>query len=243
MRWLVVGASVWVALCLAVFGAWLTAAACLLPAVAAWRRKPWVALLGGVALLTAVPEYIARVRQLGERRADLSVRDEAGVWLLNVGVAAGGTLAGFPEVALETLLLAVPDGDGVRTFRSSFPRGTPKLDAVVDGWHAACARGQRSFGPRKTPLGYHGGHADWRRALALDPPTLSATADADCTLSITVSVPIDYPNASFLVLAPTPLGPLGIDEGLFDALEDDGWLFPYEARWVWTEPAPGPSGG
>lgn len=242
-RVLVAALSAFVAACLAVFGTWLTAALCLLPAVGAWRGRWAIGLLGCLAVLPAPFEYALRVRELGARRPSLSARDKAGIWLLNVGMAGGGVLAGFPEVALETLLLAVPDADGVRTFPSAFPAGSTKVAAVLSEWRRACAGGRRTFGPRKVWLGYHGGHDQWRRALALDPPTISATADEACALSVTVSVPIDYPDRAFLVLVSTPWGPLGIDEGLYDALEDDGWLFPYEARWVWDEGGGSTAGG
>ncbi len=239
LRAVVALASVGVAGCLAVFGTWLTAGLCLLPAIGAWRGRWAVALLGGFAVVPAPVEYLLRVQTLAAHRDALSTREKAGIWLLNLGMAAGGTLAGFPEVALETTLLTIPDRDGVRTFRSSFPRGSSAIAPVIDGWHRACAAGQRAFGPTRLGLGYGGGHADVRRALALAPPTLTATADDACALSVTVSVPIDYPEQAFLRLFDTPLGTVGVDEGLYDALEDAGWLFPYEARWVWAEPAPG----
>jgi len=238
-RGLVAAASLFAAGCLAVFGTWLTAAFVAIPALAVWRERPWWGLLGALAVVPAPAEYQLRVRVLAEHRAHLSTREAAGVWLLNLGMAAGGTLAGFPEVALETALLVFPDEDGVRTFRSAFPRGSYRVAAVVDTWAAACRGGRTRFGPAHLPLGYEGGHAEWRRSLALSPVTLRGTASSDCTLTIEATVPVDYPDRAFLVLAPTPWGPLGIDEGLFDALEDTGWLFPYEARWVWTEPPPG----
>ena len=49
---------------------------------------------------------------------------------------------------------------------------------------------------------------------------------------ITLPIRITYPSEGKLMLAPNVFGrPLFIEEGLFHALEEAGWLTSYEMRW------------
>ena len=99
----VVIVAVFVSVCFFVFGVPLTACLVAGVAFAAFRRRGAIAsLILSVAALSAPLEYVGRVQT---QRADLNagrigVRDAAGVLLLNLGMASGGRVAGFPEVVL-----------------------------------------------------------------------------------------------------------------------------------------------
>ncbi|MCA9489624.1 MAG: hypothetical protein KC621_06860 [Myxococcales bacterium] len=230
---------VWAGL-LAVFGAPVTALIALGAAASTrvpGRWRPALLLLlafvvGAPAALIEYPIRIDAMRAKVDRGGDaaLSVRDCASIWLLDLGVAVGGTLVGFPEAALETTLILIPDADGRRTFSSSFPARDPRVRAVVDRWQ----RGDR-FGPTQVSFGYEGGHARWRAALALDPITLTGERLPDGRLRIEGTVPCDYHRGARVPLLELPGYHLVIDETLFDALEHRGWMFPYTATWTWIE--------
>lgn len=227
------------------FGAWLTAGLWALAAVlAGWRGSlaRWVGVVLALSLAAPVSlvEYRLRVDTLratidrGGPEA-LTVRDRAGIWVLNLGMAAGGLCAGFPEVALETLLLAVP-GPPERRFRSGFAGGSPKVRAVIEGYRGSLrGEGPVRLPPRVVRWGLDGGHAEWRRGLALDAFTITGVAvrEGDVwRLDLEGRVPVDYHGGYRLPLVP---GLLWIDETLYDALERRGDLHPYTAVWVWSE--------
>lgn len=236
------------AACLAVFGAPCTAALLAVAAAVGWCRRAAGLVFVVGALGTAVPEYVARVDALrgtldGGGPEALSTRDLAGVWLLNLGMAAGGTAVGFPEVALETALLAVP-GPETRVFRSSFAMGSPAVADVVDVY-AASLRGapgpEVTLPARRVVFDAVRDHAGARVALALNPATISGVARRDgdvWRLDLQASVPVDYPASAHLRLFGVAGTDVVIDEGLYDALERRGWLHPYTATWGWRRSSP-----
>lgn len=228
------------AVLLAVFGAPVTAAIALGAAASTrlpgrWRPAFALVVAMGLGAPAALLEYPARIDALRATvdtggYGALSVRDCASIWLLDVGVAVGGLLVGFPEAALETTLILVPDEDARRTFSSSFPGRDPRVRRVIDGW-----TGTGPFGPTRVVFGYEGGHSAWRSALALDPVTLTGERLPDGRLRVEAGVPCDYHRGARVPLVELPGYHLVIDETLFDALEHRGWMFPYTATWVWTE--------
>ncbi|MCB9683712.1 MAG: hypothetical protein H6735_01565 [Alphaproteobacteria bacterium] len=236
-----VGLVVWAAL-LGVFGAPVTALIALGAAASTripgrWRTAAVLVLALALGTPTALLEYPRRIDAMRAKvdaggDGALSVRDCASIWLLDVGVAVGGLFVGFPEAALETTLILIPDADGQRTFASSFPARDPRVRAVVDRWKQGS--GSR-FGPKRVAFGYEGGHARWRAALALDPITLTGERLPDGRLRIEGTVPCDYHPGARVPLLELPGYHLVIDETLFDALEHRGWMFPYTASWVWIE--------
>ena len=246
IRLLGLGMFALVAAPLAVFGAWIAAVCVMVAGVLAVSRfratVRGLGALGGllVAGAVALAEYPPRIAALratvdaGGAQA-LSTRDCAGIWLLNVGMAAGGTLAGFPEAGIETLLLAVPRPD-VLTVRSSFPMGSARMEELVDAYIAYAEERptRRVVLPRRRVVFGNASHAEWRRALALNPLVVDGFAervDGGWTLDLVGRVEVDYPPQSRLILIDRwPLS-IVIDEGLYDALEQRGWLFPYTLVW------------
>ncbi|MBX2798136.1 MAG: hypothetical protein KTR31_10715 [Myxococcales bacterium] len=191
-------------------------------------------------------EYGSRIKTLRAKvdaggAEALSVRDCAGLWLLNVGVAVGGTLAGFPELAQQTLLLSVR-GPEERTWESDFPMGSIRVEEVVERYLHLARESRQDvvvLPPSTIRMGTAGPrtHAQWRRGLALDPFTIEGVAvrrGIEWMLELEGTVPVDYPPSATLELFRIGGVPVVVDEGLFDALEQRGWLHPYEAHWRWT---------
>lgn len=238
---------------LAVFGAWLSTLPLLLASLTILaptrRRRALVRATGAVVVLTLVlllpvREYRWRVdaldRKVVARGPDaLSTRDLASVWLLNVVMAAGGWACGLPEVATETLLLAVP-GQTRREFESDFAMRSPRVREALRGiFRQARTTGPGRFQANVDWSSYDTGDAP-RVALALNPVTLSADAQSDASgrwsLDVRAVVPVSYPPRAKLRL---PMG-IVVHEGLFWALQERGWLFPYDAEYRWTVEADDP---
>lgn len=246
------------AACLAIFGAPKTAAWLGVGAgLAAWAPDPTrgrsalahvlgLLWLGAAALGWPTPfvEYADRTEAL-LNQPTWSTRDRAGAWLLNVGMAIGGALVGFPEAALETTLLTVPDlnGDGKRTFSSDFPAGSARVRAELRAWRQQNPRGALGpLPPRRVAWRYDEvGWSEARYALALNSLDLRGTVAADPAsgakrLSVCAEVAVSYwPNTS-LPLFWVRGRRVALEEGLYWRLQQEGWLFPYQAAWCWQEP-------
>lgn len=250
------GLGGFVALCLAVFGAPLTAGAVAAGAGALCIRGRW--LRRGVLaawLVAAVAGWKVPLHEYTDRLEDwsaaldrggpaaLSTRDRVGIWILNLGMALGGTVVGLPEVALETTLLVVPGG-GERHFRSCFAERSPRVRAVMDRHRAALpsapSEGQVvRFAPERVAWRYDVDNA--RVALALNPTHVGGTATFTAgrwEIDHTMSVPVDYPPSSVIPLFEFDGRRLVLDEAPNHALEELGWLFPYDAVWHCGETRP-----
>jgi hypothetical protein len=242
-----------VALCLAVFGAPLTAGAVAAGAGALCLRgrrlrrgvlAVWL-VVAVVGIRVPLHEYADRLedwRAALDRGgpAALSTRDRLGIWVLNLGMAIGGAAVGLPEVALETTLLAVPS-DGERHFRSCFAERSPRVRAVMERHRAALPAAPTEgqvirFTPERVAWRYD--VRDARVALALNPTHVGGTAtfvDGRWELDHTMSVPVDYPADSVVPLFAFDGRRLVLDEAPYNALEELGWLFPYHAVWHCSE--------
>lgn len=190
------------------------------------RARAGLLATGLLAAPWTLWRYTARVDVLTERVARggpdaLGVLDCVAVWGLNLLMGVTGALLGFPEVAAETLLLAVPRGPSL-SVRSDFPLCDPKIARFVDA-----SRNLRDGATARTRVVWtYDAHESARAALALNPADLVVARDGD-RLVVRTTVPVDYPSRFRLVLLDA--GPLtvSVEEGLFDALEARGWLFPY----------------
>jgi hypothetical protein len=230
---------------LLLFGAPWTAGwlAALAAVIAARRRAPIAAVLviGAVGWTTPLHEYADRTEALAAKET-WSHRDRAGVWVLNAGMAITGAAIGFPEVALETTLLALP-GPPHRRFDSAFPSHSPQVRAVIDDWKESIDPDGRSPVILDTEtIRWTYRESSWRElrsGLALDAFTLTGTAAQGrdgWELMLCGEVNVSYPQHARL-----PLGTIGgrsivIDEGLFWRLQQEGWMWPYVAQWCWREP-------
>lgn len=212
------------------------------------RPRWWVVHLPSGVLLVpwCIWRYAGRVQELtalydrGGPEA-LGLADLFAVFGLNLCMAFVGGVLGFSEVAVETALLTVPRGSELTFVAGDFPRCVPKVSAQVERWRREARRGRKRFGPERLAWTYHAEGSSFRGALALTPATMTAELHGQL-LEVETTVPIDYPERYALVLLPLPGRPVVVEEGLFHALEERGWLHPYQLTyrsWVALDgPAP-----
>ncbi|HUB08749.1 MAG TPA: hypothetical protein VMB50_17205 [Myxococcales bacterium] len=229
----------------------LVSAALLLP-LRRCRRARFAALglglAGSVAFASSFERDLGtRLLELARRKdaATLTFRDRLGLYGLNAVMGAGGWLAGFPEVAGETLALAWP-GPPVRTWSSDFAMGSPRVRSALGKALAALPPSPEGTEVELATLRiawptYSRDEDSMRVALALNSPFfLGGRArrtgqGRGWVVDLTGTAVVAYPHRFFLPLGVLPDGqPWGLDEGLFWALQRAGWLHPYTAEWHWT---------
>lgn len=200
------------------------------------RGRWWLALFvsGLVAAPWTVWRYAVRVDVLTARvvrgGADaLGVVDCLAIYGLNLVMAGTGLVLGFPEVAAETASLVVPGNDASEWRNNRFPACVPKVAAVIDDLRAQPVDGVLSG--RRLAWTYGATGSSVRGALALTPATVSGRR-LEGAVEVRTSVPIDYPDRFRLVLVEVGGLAVGVEEGLFNALEERGWLHPYTLTWV-----------
>lgn len=198
---------------------------------------------GHVSLL----EFQDSVDQLSEqiRREgpdSLSFEQRAGIFGLNAVMGMGGYVAGYPEAGKETLLLSVP-GPAVRHWGSDFALRSPRVRRAV-GSMVAEADAADGDSVQLSPVSvswpqYAFGQDSLRVALALNSPLeITGTAsrvDDRWRLDLVGSARVEYPKRGRVSLLGNVHGKeIALEEGLFGALQEVAWLYPYTARWSWT---------
>jgi hypothetical protein len=211
------------------------------------RRRPfWSAVIGGVLGVLAVPWCLVRYswrvdvlldKVLAHGPDGLSLLDCVAVFGLNLLMAVVGAGLGFPEVAMETARLAIPGAQERDVAGGRFPACAPKVAAAFDELRASSPANR--VRPRRLAWTYGAPGSSWRAALALTPATVVG-ARLDDGWTLRTSVPIDYPPRYRLVFVSFAGVDLGVEEGLFHALEERGWLHPYTLTYVtpWDAPTP-----
>jgi hypothetical protein len=217
------------------------------------RRWRWPALAVGVLGLTAGAPLAAweiqhRLDVMAERLEAngwrLSTPERVQVATLNLAMGLGGYVLGYPEVASETLWMFVP-GPRVREWRSDFAMESPLVrQHVRELLEEAHQRHGRAEGPvtlskRRVLWTKRNLERDSLRvALALNSPLfLEAVAYPQSSgwhLEIRGKAAVRYPHRNRVPLGRLFGQRLVIEEGLFAALQEAGWLHPYEAVWSWS---------
>lgn len=216
------------------------------------RGVRWMALaVGGLGLSAGAPlaawEIQHRLDVMAGRLAAngwrLSLPERVQAATLNLAMGLGGYAVGYPEVASETLWMFVP-GSPVREWRSDFAMESPLVRQHVRELLEE-ARRQGSAG---APVRLSRRRVVWtkrnlerdslRVALALNSPLyLEAVAypqGKGWRLELQGRATVRYPSRNRVPLGQLFGRPIVIEEGLFAALQDAGWLHPYEAVWSWT---------
>jgi hypothetical protein len=189
-------------------------------------------------------ESLARRAKSPAGISSLSLRDKLGIYGLNVAMGLAA-LPLYPEAATETLLLMVPPDptSGRRVFRSSFAMRSTQVRDVVESFKALLrsAKGNtavlepvRVSWPSTAYRQLGGSEA--RVALALNPSDVSAVARRSgrgWEIEVRVEVRVEYPKSASVRLIESPQ--LRVEEGLFWALQEAGWLHPYTAVWEFQE--------
>lgn len=196
--------------------------------------KRWVKGLYPVLGLLLVPLCLLRYSQGVDRMMAkvergpeaLDLHDRLALYGLNGAMGITGGLLGAPEASMETLLLMVPSS-GERHWKSQrFPFCGPKVAAAVRRDQTLAQGGAQSFAPRTLQWELLEPGASTRAALALNPMLLSAQRDGP-VLQVKSTVQVDY--VAHYPLPLFQLGPINlrVEQGLFHALEELGWLHPY----------------
>ncbi len=169
----------------------------------------------------------------------LPLRYKCAIWGGNIIMAIGGAVMGYPEAALETVFMIV-DGPEKRTWVSDFALSSPKVLNPLSKFSTDLLMKPMNTQHRmKTvSLAWHDYAADRRVAFALNgPATFSAEAKydgVDWIIENRIRVPVRYPKRARVLILSVAGKPFYVEEGLFHALENIGWLHPYEAEWLWT---------
>lgn len=214
---------------------WLAGVAMSLLAGMLWtgRLRYGAALLGAAPLVVpwSLYRYSIRVDALTDAVVQggptaLSVADCVAIYGLNLLMAVVGFFLGFPEVAYETASLAWPNDGEMELHDAYFPRCVPKVGAAVALRQELARDGAWRFMDERLAWNYGAPGSSWRGALALTPSTLATTRSGE-TLQFRVTVPVNYPERYRLVMGKAGPFTIGVEEGLFHALEELGWLHPY----------------
>ena len=186
---------------------------------------------------TAVGHEVNRLRVLKEDGgpAAFNTLDLASASALNVVMALGGYVAGYPEVADETLLLFVPGVGETREFQSDFAmraseirKAARELVRRLDEGEAAPRTTVRLDGPLQV-------------RLAFSVPFELRAVRVPGGIDFTVHTAIIYPRRAAFPLGPSPTGaPILFDEGIYWVLQERGWFHPYWANWSWMMRADDP---
>jgi hypothetical protein len=216
-----------------------------------WRGRGAMFLIGivvaSVTFRWPIIEINARIKHLAEKprvhgtQATFSLRDKLGIYGLNMimGLFAYPI---YPEASRETLMMTSNSSkDGVRIFISDFAINSK---IVRNELKSFCTQLSETNGAQKFILrkriswdarDYALGNKEARYALALNPSELLLVArqrDSGWNIEVSLLVEIRYPMRSYVMVVSQP--PLWIEEGLFWALQEVGWLFPYKAEWKFT---------
>lgn len=164
-----------------------------------------------------VKEYHkASFRMQGEILAGrhLSFREKLAIYNLSILLGVGA-YPFYPEVAKEVLLLHLPVEGNIRTSRDTF-----FMKSTVIQRHIQQGKmGRVSWGNAKEYKGYE----ELRFGTALNPCKLSKT-----NTGYAIEVELSYPEKCRTNLNIFgPYLPLYVEEGLFNYLQKEGWLYPY----------------
>jgi len=181
-----------------------------------------------------------RTTYLEHGHSGLSFIDKLAIYGSFHAMTIGSLAFWMPEIALENLLLSFP-GRGDRVWHSSFAMGSNKVRGKVSSWLRILESKPSTVDSVKFPMtqiswvGYENDSP--RVALALNAFNLTGLAtrnEGKWHLTLRGWVPVKYPKKSWTKLPLFGNKPFYIEEGLFWALQKEGWLFPYRAIYTWT---------
>ena len=135
----------------------------------------------------------------------------------------------YPKVSKEHLMLYTPFEDKPKILEDAF---FLKSKVVVETLHKArnSKREERLWWPMTAYTFSFSKNKYWesRISLALNGGWLSVDED-----EVRIRVPVRYPKRAFAPLIKLPyIGTFGVQEGLFNILQEEGWLHPGEVVWV-----------
>lgn len=150
----------------------------------------------------------------------------------HAAMVAGGFVTGHPEVAQEAFYLHI-DGPEKREWFSRFPAGSRRVQKAMKKTNAKLKGGAPHA--RATVAWPRYTYNNQRYGLALNSFDIVATLTDDGDVMYRGAVECSYPED-----APVTIGPgsfqFTLNEGVYHALQDAGWLHPYTAVWWWDGP-------
>lgn len=160
----------------------------------------------------------------------LSTHELRAIWLQHGAMGAAGHLLGLHEVGWEAWGLH-SEGPEQRRWSSAFALRDPLVRRHVAAWKGAAA------GPLPEVTlawsSYFDVAVSPSVSLALNCPSrLGGVRTEEGVLQLTVTCPVAYPQRARLHFG-TLLGEsIGLEEGVFWAAQERGWLHPYTVVWT-----------
>lgn len=137
------------------------------------------------------------------------------------GINLTACFVAFPivaEAALEMFLMVIPTKDHQRAFDGSFFMDSEIITKAIKS-------GKKKGLLQWYQKHYNLTHSESRAAIALNMGTYEIKGD-----SIYLKIPIRYPKRCRSTFISYPVT-MRVEEGLFRYLEEQGWLFGYDAYW------------
>lgn len=170
--------------------------------------------------------------QTYEPDESLSTLEKVTVYSGHATMVAGGFVTGHTEVAQEAFYLHI-DGPDKRQWYSDFPARSPKVRAAMKRMNEKL----RDDAPhtRSTVTWTHYTYENQKYGLALNSFDIAATVTDEGDVIYRGEVECSYPEDAPVTLDAGPFE-VTLNEGVYHALEDAGWLHPYRAVWWWKGP-------
>ncbi|HIA81822.1 MAG TPA: hypothetical protein EYO02_06915 [Rhodospirillales bacterium] len=232
------------------WGAWWLGAALVVGCLGVVRRKVRVIIvaifLAGITAPFSLNQishrmdtYGALIRGSGPDA--LTTSDRLSIYFGNIAMGLGGFVIGAPEVAVETLLLIRPNPGEDYLINHSFAMGSPYIRNLVHAFATKVAKGETAMRLKRVPLRWS--HVmpnvlfDYRVFLAVAGGGLRAEAHKEIDgyrIDCTVTIDVRYSAKYKLNILNSHGIRLYIDEAIFSALQDLGWLHPYVLHYHWV---------
>ena len=134
----------------------------------------------------------------------------------------------YPEVAREHLMMYRPFSDAPQTIESDFFRGSPMVERALEIAKKSGKPYRLAWPANTYKLSFNWKeYKEARIALALNGGYIRVEGD-----TAIVDIDIKYPRKSFAPLISIKgLGTIGVEEGLFWFLQQEGWLNSGELEW------------
>jgi hypothetical protein len=191
-----------------------------------------LALLGGfVIYLLLLP---VTMPQMNKKTASYQERVSSGEHLNFIekwniyGLSITASLVAypfFPEVSKEFLLMLFPTDNDMREFRSGFFMKSQKMQEAFKNSNKGSVEWYQKH--------YNIFNPESRIALALNPCKYEIKKTDEGTI-YKVIAPVRYPKRCRSTMLKEPVE-IRVEEGLFRYLEDEGWLFGYDAIWTYID--------
>lgn len=215
-----------------------------------WARRKLISISLFLIIIVSLPLSFNQISNKMDYLGDLirnqgsqalSTWERVSIYSGNIAMAVGGFAILAPEVAVETLLLMDPRGKD-RTFHSDFAMGSKHITDIIEKYTLKVKSGSAPLRSERIPLRWGAGQdaysmfdhrVSWAVAgggLFLDYQKSGDTYKIKCRITIAVK----YSEGYKLKILNAYGIRLYIDEAIFSALQDLGWLQPYFAHYHWT---------